>query len=123
HLFQQQLHRDPHHIPFSYLQHHITYQHFHQNPTNLPAYLHSKRLRPPSLLPILFHPSFHIILSLLPILKSAPPYLPISPQYPHPPIPLILRDTQSHLIITHSHLIHPLVDFTATKIDIHNPLL
>ncbi len=122
-LFEEQVQRDPHRIALSYLEEHMTYQELDEKATKLAAYLQSKGVGPGTLVPMLFDRSFDMIVSVLGIVKSGAAYVPMSPEYPDARIRLIVRDTQSDVIITQSHLIERLVDFTGTKIDMDKPLL
>ncbi|WHX45296.1 amino acid adenylation domain-containing protein [Bacillus pumilus] len=121
-LFEEQVQRDPHRIALSYLEEHMTYQELDEKATQLAAYLQSKGVGPGSLVPMLFDRSFDMIVSVLGIIKSGAAYVPMSPEYPDARIRLIVRDTQSDVIITQSHLIERLVDFTGTKIEMDKPL-
>ncbi|MEH7804240.1 MULTISPECIES: non-ribosomal peptide synthetase [Bacillus] len=121
-LFEEQVQRDPHCIALSYLEEHMTYQELDEKATQLAAYLQSKGVGPGSLVPMLFDRSFDMIVSVLGIVKSGAAYVPMSPEYPDARIRLIVRDTQSDVIITQSHLIERLVDFTGTKIEMDKPL-
>ncbi|KMY19263.1 non-ribosomal peptide synthetase [Bacillus pumilus] len=121
-LFEEQVQRDPHRIALSYLEEHMTYQELDEKATQLAAYLQSKGVGPGSLVPMLFDRSFDMIVSVLGIVKSGAAYVPMSPEYPDARIRLIVRDTQSDVIITQSHLIERLVDFTGTKIEMDKPL-
>ncbi|MEK4182118.1 amino acid adenylation domain-containing protein [Bacillus sp. FSL K6-1145] len=121
-LFEEQVQRDPHRIALSYLEEHMTYQELDEKATQLAAYLQSKGVAPGSLVPMLFDRSFDMIVSVLGIVKSGAAYVPMSPEYPDARIRLIVRDTQSDVIITQSHLIERLVDFTGTKIEMDKPL-
>ncbi|WP_169057662.1 non-ribosomal peptide synthetase [Bacillus pumilus] len=121
-LFEEQVQRGPHRIALSYLEEHMTYQELDEKATQLAAYLQSKGVGPGSLVPMLFDRSFDMIVSVLGIVKSGAAYVPMSPEYPDARIRLIVRDTQSDVIITQSHLIERLVDFTGTKIDMDKPL-
>ncbi|MBQ4816175.1 non-ribosomal peptide synthetase [Bacillus pumilus] len=122
-LFEEQVQRDPHRIALSYLEESMTYQELDEKATKLAAYLQSKGVGPGSLVPMLFDRSFDMIVSVLGIVKSGAAYVPMSPEYPDARIRLIVRDTQSDVVITQSHLIERLVDFTGTKIDMDKPLL
>lgn len=121
-LFEEQVQRDPHRIALSYLEEHMTYQELDEKATQLAAYLQSKGVGPGSLVPMLFDRSFDMIVSVVGIVKSGAAYVPMSPEYPDARIRLIVRDTQSDVIITQSHLIERLVDFTGTKIEMDKPL-
>ncbi|WP_144523424.1 non-ribosomal peptide synthetase [Bacillus pumilus] len=122
-LFEEQVQRDPHRIALSYLEESMTYQELDEKATKLAAYLQSKGVGPGSLVPMLFDRSFDMIVSVLGIVKSGAAYVPMSPEYPDARIRLIVRDTKSDVVITQSHLIERLVDFTGTKIDMDKPLL
>ncbi|MGD6828646.1 non-ribosomal peptide synthetase [Bacillus pumilus] len=121
-LFEEQVQCDPQRTALSYLEEHMTYQELDEKATKLAAYLQSKGIGPGSLVPMLFDRSFEMIVSVLGIVKSGAAYVPMSPEYPDARIRLIVRDTQSDVIITQSHLIERLVDFTGTKIDMDKPL-
>ncbi|MGV2539066.1 amino acid adenylation domain-containing protein [Bacillus pumilus] len=121
-LFEEQVQRDPHRIALSYLEEHMTYQELDEKATQLAAYLQSKGVGPGSLVPMLFDRSFDMIVSVLGIVKSGAAYVPMSPEYPDARIRLIVRDTQSDVIITQSHFASRLVDFTGTKINMDKPL-
>ena len=100
----------------------MTYEALDKKATKLAAYLQSKGIGPGSLVPMLFDRSFDMIVSVLGIIKSGAAYVPMSPEYPDARIRLIVRDTQSDVIITQSHLADRLVDFTGTKIDMDKPI-
>ncbi|MFB8733222.1 AMP-binding protein [Bacillus sp. SL00103] len=85
--------------------------------------MQSKGVGPGSLVPMLFDRSFDMIVSVLGIVKSGAAYVPMSPEYPDARIRLIVRDMCKVMVITQSHLIERLVDFTGTKIDMDKPLL
>ncbi|MFS3915776.1 amino acid adenylation domain-containing protein [Bacillus australimaris] len=121
-LFEEQVQRDPHRIALSYMDEHMTYQDLDEKATQLAAYLQSKGIGPGSLVPMLFDRSFDMIVAVLGIVKSGAAYVPMSPEYPDARIRLIIRDTQSDVIITQSHFADRLVDFTGTKIDMDKPL-
>ncbi|OYN67546.1 non-ribosomal peptide synthetase [Bacillus safensis] len=122
-LFEEQVQRDPHRIALSYMDEHMTYEALDEKATKLAAYLQSKGIGPGSLVPMLFDRSFDMIVSVLGIVKSGAAYVPMSPEYPDARIRLIVRDTQSDVIITQSHLADRLVDFTGTKIVMDKPIL
>ncbi|AIZ59108.1 peptide synthetase [Bacillus sp. WP8] len=121
-LFEEQVQRDPHRIALSYMDEHMTYEALDEEATKLAAYLQSKGIGPGSLVPMLFDRSFDMIVSVLGIVKSGAAYVPMSPEYPDARIRLIVRDTQSDVIITQSHLADRLVDFTGTKIVMDKPI-
>ncbi|WP_240332673.1 AMP-binding protein, partial [Klebsiella pneumoniae] len=81
----------------------MTYEALDKKATKLAAYLQSKGIGPGSLVPMLFDRSFDMIVSVLGIIKSGAAYVPMSPEYPDARIRLIVRDTQSDVIITQSH--------------------
>ncbi|MEK4684560.1 amino acid adenylation domain-containing protein [Bacillus sp. FSL M8-0256] len=122
-LFEEQVQRHPHRIALSYMDEHMTYEDLDEKATKLAAYLQSKGIGPGSLVPMLFDRSFDMIVSVLGIVKSGAAYVPMSPEYPDARIRLIVRDTQSDVIITQSHLADRLVDFTGTKIVMDKPIL
>ncbi|GLF88084.1 hypothetical protein R51_31290 [Bacillus safensis] len=122
-LFEEQVQRDPHRIALSYMDEHMTYEALDEKATKLAAYLQSKGIGPGSLVPMLFDRSFDMIVSVLGIVKSGAAYVPMSPEYPDARIRLIVRDTQSDVIITQSHLADRLVDFTGTRIVMDKPIL
>lgn len=121
-LFEEQVQRDPHRIALSYMDEHMTYEALDKKATKLAAYLQSKGIGPGSLVPMLFDRSFDMIVSVLGIIKSGAAYVPMSPEYPDARIRLIVRDTQSDVIITQSHFADRLVDFTCTKIVMDKPI-
>ncbi|MFP7312089.1 amino acid adenylation domain-containing protein [Bacillus safensis] len=121
-LFEEQVQRDPHRIALSYMDEHMTYEALDKKATKLAAYLQSKGIGPGSLVPMLFDRSFDMIVSVLGIVKSGAAYVPMSPEYPDARIRLIVRDTQSDVIITQSHLADRLVDFTGTRIVMDKPI-
>ena len=106
-LFEEQVQRDPHRIAVSYMEEHMTYQDLDEKATKLAAYLQSKGVGPGSLVPMLFDRSFDMMVSVLGIVKSGAAYVPMSPEYPDVRIGLIVRDTQSDIILTQSPLINP----------------
>ncbi len=108
-LFEEQVKRDPHRIALSYMDEHMTYEALDKKATKLAAYLQSKGIGPGSLVPMLFDRSFDMIVSVLGIIKSGAAYVPMSPEYPDARIRLIVRDTQSDVIITQSHFADRLV--------------
>ncbi|MFK3905583.1 amino acid adenylation domain-containing protein [Bacillus safensis] len=121
-LFEEQVQRDPHRIALSYMDEHMTYEALDKKATKLAAYLQSKGIGPGSLVPMLFDRSFDMIVSVLGIIKSGAAYVPMSPEYPDARIRLIVRDTQSDVIITQSHLADRLVGFTGTRIIMDKPI-
>ncbi|WP_456265786.1 MULTISPECIES: amino acid adenylation domain-containing protein [unclassified Bacillus (in: firmicutes)] len=121
-LFEEQVQRDPHRIALSYMDEHMTYEALDKKATKLAAYLQSKGIGPGSLVPMLFDRSFDMIVSVLGIVKSGAAYVPMSPEYPDARIRLIIRDTQSDVIITQSHFANRLVDFAGTKIIMDKPI-
>ncbi|MFF2416072.1 amino acid adenylation domain-containing protein [Bacillus safensis] len=121
-LFEEQVQRDPHRIALSYMDEHMAYEALDKKATKLAAYLQSKGIGPGSLVPMLFDRSFDMIVSVLGIIKSGAAYVPMSPEYPDARIRLIVRDTQSDVIITQSHFADRLVDFTCTKIVMDKPI-
>ncbi|WP_449376701.1 amino acid adenylation domain-containing protein [Bacillus safensis] len=121
-LFEEQVQRDPHRIALSYMDEHMTYEALDKKAIKLAAYLQSKGIGPGSLVPMLFDRSFDMIVSVLGIVKSGAAYVPMSPEYPDARIRLIVRDTQSDVIITQSHLADRLVGFTGTRIIMDKPI-
>ncbi|QSI44922.1 non-ribosomal peptide synthetase [Bacillus altitudinis] len=121
-LFEEQVQRDPHRIAVSYMEEHMTYQDLDEKATKLAAYLQSKGVGPGSLVPMLFDRSFDMMVSVLGIVKSGAAYVPMSPEYPDARIGLIVRDTQSDIILTQSHLINRLDDLSGTKIEMDKSL-
>ncbi|GMG77395.1 non-ribosomal peptide synthetase [Bacillus safensis] len=121
-LFEEQVQRHPHRIALSYMDEHMTYEALDKKATKLAAYLQSKGIGPGSLVPMLFDRSFDMIVSVLGIIKSGAAYVPMSPEYPDARIRLIVRDTQSDVIITQSHLADRLVGFTGTRIIMDKPI-
>lgn len=71
---------------------------------------------------MLFDRSFDMMVSVLGIVKSGAAYVPMSPEYPDARIGLIVRDTQSDIILTQSHLINRLDDLSGTKIEMDKSL-
>ncbi|WP_391509815.1 hypothetical protein, partial [Bacillus pumilus] len=72
----------------------MTYPNLKQQANQFPRHIQKNPLTHQTLIPILPHPTPQLILTLIPVLKPPPIYLPIHPHYPQTRIQYILKHTR-----------------------------
>ena len=110
-LFEVQVEKTPDNIALVYQDKTITYKELNEKANQLAYYIRSTykninktELKGDALVALLLDRSIEMIVSILAVLKSGAGYVPISPEFPQQRINYILKDTQTQILISQSHL-------------------
>jgi amino acid adenylation domain-containing protein/thioester reductase-like protein len=112
-LFQEQVVKTPNDIALVFNQQSLNYRRLNEKANQLAIYIRGQyqRITGTALvgntpIPICVDRSLEMIIGLLAIMKAGAAYVPIEPGYPAERINYILRDTDSRLLLTQTHLAH-----------------
>lgn len=86
----------------------FTYEELDQRSNQLASYLTNQGIQPNSVVGLLLDRSPELIIAILAILKTGSAYLPLDPDFPVGRIQHMLKDSNSSLLITKSHLLSQL---------------
>ena len=110
-LFEEQVEKTPNNIALVYQDQAISYKNLNDKANQLAHHIRSSykdvnntELKADTLIALLLDRSIEMIVSILAVLKSGAAYVPISPEFPQQRIDYILKDTQSQILISQSHL-------------------
>ena len=121
-LFQQQVEKTPDNIAVMFEDKQLTYKELNEQSNQLARYIikqyqqqgcqiiQSIEIREEALLPrdtliaLCLDRSIEMIIGILGVLKSGGAYVPIDPNYPQERIDYILKDTQTAMLLSQSHL-------------------
>ncbi len=82
----------------------LTYRELNQKANTLAQRLHSKGVRPGTIVGLLVEPSLEMVIGILAILKAGGCYLPIDPEYPRERVEYMLADSQSSILLCNSEI-------------------
>ncbi|MEG4939659.1 amino acid adenylation domain-containing protein [Microcoleus sp. F4-D5] len=107
-LFEAQVERSPDAIAAVFsqnLQQQLTYLELNSKANQLARYLQQLGVGPDVLVAICMERSLEIAIAVLGVLKAGAAYVPLDPAYPKERLTFMLADTQTPVILTHSHLV------------------
>ncbi|AEY66936.1 non-ribosomal peptide synthetase [Clostridium sp. BNL1100] len=82
----------------------ITFKELNEKSNRLARLLRKKGVRPNSIIAIMPRQSYEMVVGILAVLKAGGAYLPIDPDYPQNRINLILEDSETNMLLTHSDI-------------------
>ncbi len=97
----------------------ITFEELNKKSNRLARLLRKKGVRPNSIIAIMPRQSYEMVVGILAVLKAGGAYLPIDPDYPQNRINLILEDSETDILLTHSDIADK-VQFNGEIIHIDN---
>ncbi len=97
----------------------ITFKELNEKSNSLARRLREKGVKPNSIIAIMPRQSYEMVVGILAILKAGGAYLPIDPDYPQNRINLILEDSETSMLLTHSDITDK-VQFSGEIIHIDN---
>lgn len=99
-LFEEQVRKTPSSIAIVYNETTLTYDQLNKKSNQLAHYLKKYNLKANDLIALLLSRNENMIISILGVLKSGIPYVPLEPNYPIERIKFILEDTKANIILT-----------------------
>jgi amino acid adenylation domain-containing protein len=99
-LFEEQVLKTPESVAIIFGDTQIAYQQLNEQSNQLAQYLHTKGIKPGTLVPICLNRSIEMVIGILGILKAGAAYVPIDADYPEERIRFILSDTAAEFLIT-----------------------
>ncbi|WP_099608847.1 non-ribosomal peptide synthetase [Vibrio coralliilyticus] len=110
-LFEEQCKKTPNNIALVHSSNTLTYTELNQKANQLARHLRheyqaltSNPLAPNTLIALRLDRSLEMVITILAVLKAGAAYVPIDPSYPTDRLSFILRDTDTKLLLTQSHL-------------------
>lgn len=118
-LIEEQVERTPDAIAVVYEGQRLTYRQLNNMANALAKVLETQGVRPDTVVGLLVERNHEAVAAILGILKAGGAYLPIDPDYPTDRITFMLQDTESHILLTQSHLQSKIpADYTGERIDL-----
>ncbi len=93
----------------------ITFKELNEKSNRLARLLREKGVMPNSIIAIMPRQSYEMVVGILAVLKAGGAYLPIDPDYPQNRINLILEDSETNMLLTHSEV--------ADKVQFHGEII
>ncbi|KTD24669.1 non-ribosomal peptide synthetase [Legionella maceachernii] len=103
-LFEDQAKKKSHQIALIYKSHTLLYEDLNHQANQLAHYLREVGIKRNTLVAICIEPGFKLLISILAILKAGGAYIPLDPNNPVQRQKMILSDSGTEIIITHSQL-------------------
>jgi amino acid adenylation domain-containing protein len=103
-LFRQQVLRTPGHTAVIYENEHLTYREFDKRANQLAHMLLAKGVKTAAIVAVMGKRNIEIIIGIMSILKSRGIYLPINAADPDERIRYIIKDSQTSIILTQTHV-------------------
>jgi len=116
-VFEKQVARTPNNIAIVFENNQLTYSNLNAKANQLSRHLLCHiNLAPNTIIALSLNRCLEMIIAILAILKIRATYVPIDIEYPDKRIEYILNDTQSQLLLTHTHLIKRLSPLTSADV-------
>lgn len=119
-LFEDQVKRMPDRVAVICEEKELSYLELNQRANQLARVLRKKGVKSESVVGIMVKRSLEMIVGILGILKAGGAYLPIDPSYPSERIEFILKDSDTHILITDSPAVCGLTGDLREILDIKN---
>ncbi|MEQ8223849.1 MAG: amino acid adenylation domain-containing protein, partial [Candidatus Eremiobacterota bacterium] len=103
-LIEKEAETHPDKIAAVYKNEKLSYRELNERANKLAHVLRGEGVKPDSRVAILLDRSYHMIVSVLAVVKSGGSYVPIDPEYPIERIKYIISDSDSLMLITEPHL-------------------
>ncbi|ACU62621.1 non-ribosomal peptide synthetase [Chitinophaga pinensis] len=103
-LFEEQVLVSPHKVAISFGTTQLTYEVLNEKATRLSVYLRKRGVKETDRIAICIDRSVDMIVSVLAIMKSGCPYVPIDPAYPKERITYMLQDIDARMLISNTSL-------------------
>ena len=110
-LFEEQVVKTPDNIALIFEGDKLTYQELNEQSNQLARYIRDKyksissnELQSDTLIALYLDRGLEMIISILAVFKAGAAYVPISPEFPQERIDYILKDTQTQILISQTHL-------------------
>ncbi len=104
-LFEEQVERTPDNIAVEYEEKKLTYKELDTKANSLALLLQNKGVTADTIVGIMLDRSLDMIIGIIAILKAGGAYLPIDPGYPSDRVEYMLFDSNTQILLTHSHLL------------------
>ncbi len=118
-LFEEQVEKTPEHVAVVFGEQHLTYRELNEKSNQLARFLiDSHGISNHSIVGIMLHRSFEMVISILAILKTGATYLPIDPEYPIERIHYMLADSGANIVLVHSSTSSYPIHSNCKKIDV-----
>ena len=118
-LFEEQVEKAPDEIAIVFQEERLSYRELNEKANQLAHVIraryqerHGEALKPDTLIALYFDRSIEMLVGILAVLKAGGAYVPISPEYPRERTLFILEDTATCFIITKTHFIDQLKQWT-----------
>ncbi|WBW96389.1 non-ribosomal peptide synthetase [Oceanirhabdus sp. W0125-5] len=118
-VFEAQVEKTPDNIAVVFEGTQLTYKELNEKSNQLARILRNKGIKAESLVGIMVERSPEMIIGIMGILKAGGGYLPIDPSYPKERIEYMLKDSESHLLLSTINLAGSL-DYNGQIIDLFN---
>ncbi len=109
-LFEAQVAQTPEQIAVVHDDQQLSYQELNRRANQLAHHLRARGVRPGTQVAVLLEHSPQLVVALLATLKAGGAYVPLDPEHPRNRIAFVLRDAQSTVVLTQSHLVERLPD-------------
>ncbi len=110
-LFAAQVEDTPDAVALDYEGEQLSYDELNRRANSLAHYLRRLGVSPEIPVGLCLERSLEMVIGLLAILKAGGAYLPLDPAHPHERLNLMLRETQTSVLLTHQRLLHQLPAF------------
>lgn len=118
-LFEEQVEKTPDAVALIYQQQQLTYRDLNNRANQLAYYLRSLGVKPEVRVGICVERSLEMGIGILAILKAGGAYVPLDPAYPSERLAFMLKDVQTPIILTQTHLQNklPITDQIVVNLD------
>ncbi|MFS1513883.1 non-ribosomal peptide synthase/polyketide synthase [Chengkuizengella sp. SCS-71B] len=99
-LFEEQVKETPNHVAVVFEGQSLTYRELNEKANQLALVLRNKGIQANDLVGLMVHCSLEMVIGIYGILKAGGAYVPINPDYPKQRIEFMLKDSESHALIT-----------------------
>lgn len=103
-LFEEQVERTPDQVAVIFREQKLSYQELNVQANRIAHLLMENGVKPETIIGLMVDRSLEMVSGMLGILKSGGAYLPIDPVYPEERINYMLKDAQTPILLTLSHL-------------------
>lgn len=114
-LFEEQIEKTPNNVALVKDGRKLTYRELNEKSNILARLLRDKGVKPNSIVGVICHRSFNMVLGIMAVMKAGGGYLPIDSNYPKERIEYMLQDSEVDIVLTESSDKN-VIDFNGEKI-------
>jgi amino acid adenylation domain-containing protein len=116
-LFEEQVEKTPNNVALVFENKYLTYKELNEKSNSLARVLKSKGIKSDSMVGLLVDRSLEMVIGIMAILKAGGAYLPIDTNYPKERIEYMLKDSESHILLSTAGL-QDNIEFNGQMIDL-----